>query len=127
MKNKLKTGNLGFLLVVLLIITIVEVYETKSFIKPVISITGSVTDLQNGSAIDTKINVYDKDNKIKYRTKTYKASDGKFFVTGLVPGENYTIEIDAKDYHNLKQNIELPASDKYLEIEQNFELNKVTY
>lgn len=127
MKKAIKAPNSLFLLAVILIITLVEVYESKSSLLPVISLTGIVSDKETGDAIDTRLNIYDKNEKLVFRTKTFKETGGKYFITGLNPGNDYKVVISSREYENLETSISLPKSERYLEVEKDFLLVPENY
>jgi len=68
--------------------------------------------------IKAKIKVLNEDGKIVARTN----SSGKYFVTGLKPGNLYTFQIYGSGYFFQTYDIFIPNTDKYQELSKDFTL-----
>lgn len=116
MKKAIKLPSSLFLVVVILVTTLIELYQAKSNLLPVISITGIVSDKNTGIAIDTRLKIYDQNDDLVVRTKTFEETGRKYFITGLNSGNDYKVVISSRKYKDLKTSVSLPESEKYLEI-----------
>ncbi|MDC1067673.1 OmpA family protein [Candidatus Kapabacteria bacterium] len=90
----------------------------SQFTLTVVSVTGITTDEISGENIVANITIKDKNGKIINRTK----STGKYFATGLKPGNNYQMEINSKGYFIKSYELIIPNSDKYEELSRDFTL-----
>ncbi|MFC2131696.1 hypothetical protein ACFLSQ_09700 [Bacteroidota bacterium] len=88
-------------------------------IKPVVSITGTISDKITGKAVAIKIYIYKEEGK-KIGIVKSNILDGSFFITGLKPAEKYILSLEAKGYINRKIEIATPAVSEYEEIERDF-------
>jgi OmpA-OmpF porin, OOP family len=98
----------------------VQTYISKAqLIKTVVSVTGRVLDEATHGPIATTLEVFDKTGNKVNRVKSNE-KDGYYFITGLKPGETYSIrnliDFNAKQrYFGQKMTITIPATDKYSE------------
>ncbi len=88
------------------------------FTQTVVSLTGTTIDEITKEAAKVQIKVYDKSGKQTGRTR----SSGKYFLTGLKPGNTYSIEVYGKGYFLKEYEIIVPPTDKYTEISRDFVL-----
>jgi outer membrane protein OmpA-like peptidoglycan-associated protein len=60
------------------------------------------------------------DGKKVSKGKTNPAQNGYYFVTGLKPGEKYTIKFEDPAYFKQEFQIDIPATNKYAEFSRDF-------
>ncbi len=87
------------------------------FTKLVVSLTGNILDAINKQPITVELQALDKTGKIVYRGKSNK---GYYFITGLKPGETYTMKFGDFNYFNQTHDVEIPKTDKYSEFSHDF-------
>ena len=91
-----------------------------SSIKTVVTLTGSVLSDVNHKPVSCEIEAYDESGKRVYKGKSNAAENGYYFITGLKPGEKYSINFVDMNYLRMKQVVELPVTDKYTEFSHDF-------
>lgn len=100
------------------ILIVLSTLSYAQFINTVISVRGITTNSVDKKPIKAKIKVLNEDGKIITRTN----SNGKYFVTGLKPGNLYTFQIYGSGYFFQTYDIFIPNTDKYQELSKDFTL-----
>jgi OmpA-OmpF porin, OOP family len=88
------------------------------FTQTVVSLTGTTIDDLTKKPAKVQIKVFDMSGKQVGRTR----SSGKYFLTGLKPGNTYSLEVYGKGYFFKEYEIKVPPTDKYAEISRDFVL-----
>ncbi len=86
--------------------------STAQFTSTVVSLTGSVIDQYSKKPVALTIEVLDSDGE-KFTKAKSNAKDGYYFLTGLKPGNKYTVQITDMRYLKFIHEIEIPNTDKY--------------
>ena len=69
--------------------------------------------------------VFDKNGNRVYYGRTKKENDGYYYVTGLKSGKEYTfVFTENKEYGKRKEKVEIPETEKFMEIERDFLIAK---
>ncbi|MCX6146546.1 MAG: hypothetical protein NTW25_04755, partial [Candidatus Kapabacteria bacterium] len=97
-----------------------SLYLSNSQVSTIISVTGIVTDAIDKKPLKLNLVFKDKDENIVFRTKSNEATNGSYFATGLKPGMKYIISINGPGYFAEDFELEIPSSDKYLELSKDF-------
>jgi outer membrane protein OmpA-like peptidoglycan-associated protein len=97
-----------------------SLYLSNSQVSTIISVTGIVTDAIDKKPLKLNLVFKDKDENIVFRTKSNEATNGSYFATGLKPGMKYIISINGTGYFAEDFELEIPSSDKYLELSKDF-------
>ena len=101
------------------IFAILLVYSVSAqFTQTVVSVTGIVKSGIDDKNLSASIVVTDMNGKIVTKTR----ANGKYFITGLKPGEIYELTIDAKGYFKYSYELQVPNTDKYSELSRDFAL-----
>lgn len=87
------------------------------YMETVVSVTGVVKNVENAPVSGNVIVTNDKGETIN-KTRC----NGKYFITGLKPGETYNITIDSKGYFENTFEINVPNTDKYNELSKDVEM-----
>lgn len=87
------------------------------FTSTVVSLTGSVLDQGSKKPTSTQIEVYDKDGD-KFTKAKSNSKDGYYFITGLKPGETYSVRVVDIKYLKNSFDFTVPNTDKYSEYSQ---------
>lgn len=90
------------------------------FTNTVVSISGVVKDSEHKN-ISGWVIVSDADGKTVNRARC----NGKYFITGLKPGQTYSITVDAKGYFENNYDLVVPNTDKYSELSKDFEMKEM--
>jgi outer membrane protein OmpA-like peptidoglycan-associated protein len=93
--------------------------SAQSAICTVITLTGQMLNANTLTAVECSYGLYDATGKKVGQTNRSSASDG-YLVTGLRPGESYTIRIEDPRYFKQEYKIDLPKTSKYAEISKDF-------
>lgn len=94
----------------------------SQFVKAVVSVTGNVKDDLTKKAVAAEIKVFDNTGKKVNSVKSNPYEDGYYFITGLTPGNSYTLEMTSKAHLKEIFTISVPNTDKFLEISRDFNL-----
>lgn len=89
----------------------------SQFTQTVVSLTGIVKDVKN-APLQGWVIVTNQNGETINKTRC----NGKYFITGLKPGETYNIEVDAKGYFQNSFELNVPNTDKYNELSKDFEM-----
>jgi outer membrane protein OmpA-like peptidoglycan-associated protein len=60
--------------------------------------------------------ILDENNKKITSTKSNASENGMYYITGLKPGRKYYLSVNQPEYFKEKIEIQIPNTDKYLEI-----------
>lgn len=93
-----------------------------SSIKTVVSLTGSILNKESNKPVSVTFEAYNSQGKRVYRGKSNATENGYFFITGLQPGETYTIKFIDMDYLRSEEQFTLPMTDKYAEFSKDFQV-----
>lgn len=94
----------------------------SQFVKVVVSVTGNIKDEVSKKGIPVVIKVFDNTGKKVNEVKSNPFEDGYYFITGLVPGNNYNLELISSSHFKEIFNLSVPNTDKFLEISRDFNL-----
>lgn len=84
----------------------------------VVSVTGYVYDALSREAVNgVKVTFTDADSK---QTSSITHTGGYYLVTGLKPGQKYTIRIERAGYFQTEHQFQAPNTEKYAEISRDF-------
>lgn len=98
---------------------ILFVVANSQFTLTVVSVSGVTKDEITDSPVVADIFVKDKTGKTINRTKS---NGGKYFITGLKPGNEYSVELKSNGYFLKSYELIIPNTDKYEEISRDFTL-----
>lgn len=111
-------------LAVLLLGSTYQISEAQ-FIQVVVSLTGKIKDITTQEPISVRIEAFDKEGNRVYYGRSKKENDGYYYVTGLKSGKEYTfVFTENKKYGKIKEQVEIPETDKFMEIEKDFLIAK---
>lgn len=103
-------------------ISTVVVEAQISSIKTVVSLTGSMLNKENNEPVSVTFEAYNSQGKRVYRGKSNATENGYYFITGLQPGETYTIKFIDMEYLRSEEQYTLPVTDKYTEFSRDFQV-----
>lgn len=89
-------------------------------IKLVVSLTGSVIDHHTRDYVTIRYEVFDTSGKRIARGRSNSAEKGYYFITGLKPGQQYTIKFFDMAYLRTEYRFDIPYTDKYAEYSKDF-------
>ncbi len=89
-------------------------------IKLVVSLTGSVIDHQTRDYVTIRYEVFDEKGKRVARGRTNGLAKGYYFITGLKPGQKYSIKFFDMNYLRTEYKFDIPYTDKYAEYSKDF-------
>lgn len=92
----------------------------QQFTNTVVSLTGRVYDYVSRQPLSMNILVLDYQGKKVQTTKSNAADNGNYYITGLKPGETYFLTFTNPGYFKEKFQIEIPNTDKYIEVSRDF-------
>lgn len=90
-------------------------------IKLVVAMEGVVRDFSTKKPTCVVVSFYDKTKK-KVGWSKSNSTTGKYHVSGLKPGEYYTIKIESFDYIPDSYDVILPNVEEYTVFEKDFEV-----
>lgn len=93
---------------------------TTAQMHTTISVTGSVYNAVTQEPVSVFLIVLDENGKRANAARSNAAESGYYFLTGLRPGQKYTINIGQKEYFKEQFPIEIPNTDSYVEISRDF-------
>jgi len=102
------------LILILLVFSVNCLYS--QFTQTVVSISGEVSNEIDNTPLKGWVIVTDSEGKIVTKSR----SNGKYFITGLKPGEVYNIEVDTKGFFKNNFELAVPNTDKYSELSRDF-------
>lgn len=91
------------------------------FTSTVVSLTGSVLDRSSHKPVSLQIDVLDANGE-KYTKAKSNSKDGYYFITGLKPGQTYTVNITDLKYLKNSMLFEVPNTDKYSEYSKDIQM-----
>ncbi len=94
--------------------------SVAQFSKLIVSLTGTVKDEVTGKPVDVEMEVYDDQGKICDKKNIKASNEGKYFLTGLNPGRNYSVRIASTEYLNQEFTMAIPNTNKYAEFSRDF-------
>lgn len=101
-------------LLILLVFSLNTVYS--QFTQTVVSLSGEVKNEIDSKPLQGWVIVTGQDGKVVNKSRC----NGKYFITGLKPGEVYNIEIDTKGFFANNFELAVPNTDKYSELSKDF-------
>lgn len=84
------------------------------FTSTVVSLTGSILEQSTKKPAGIQIEVFDKDGERFTKAKS-NSKDGYYFITGLKPGETYSIRVVDMKYLKTSFDFAVPTTEKYSE------------
>lgn len=96
----------------------------QSAIGTVATLTGFVLDATTLLPVESNYSVYDANGKKIGQSRRASAADG-FLVTGLQPGETYTLRVEDPRYFKQEFAVAVPKSNKYAEISKDLIVRKL--
>lgn len=112
--NKLKITIIAFTLFLLL--------SSQGFIKTTVALTGNVFNKVTKIGETCNILVYDENGNRASATRSIGSQNGYYYLPGLKPGQKYNIQLRKKGFMKENINIEIPNSDKYVELSRDFQI-----
>jgi len=106
--------------VLFLVLFVFHAEAQISSIKTVVSLTGSILDDETHKPVSVRFEAYSAEGKRVYRGKSNEAENGYYFITGLKPGEEYTIKFTDMKYLRQEMKVTIPLTDKYEEFSRDF-------
>lgn len=108
------------------VIVVGSSYEAnaQSAIGTVVTISGFVLDHNTLLPVEANYSVYDAKGGKVGQPRRANASDG-YLVTGLKPGESYTIRVEDPRYFKDEFVVALPSAGKYTEVSKDFIVRKM--
>lgn len=91
----------------------------QSAIGTVVTLSGYILNGNTLAPVESNYSLYDVNNKKVGQSNRSNAIDG-YLVTGLHPGESYTIKIEDPRYFKQEFKVEIPKTSKYVEISKDF-------
>lgn len=116
MKNILKLS--AFLVFVSLIFPVNDL--SAQLVGPVVSLQGNVFNQVTREPVTVYLWVLDENGERVNATRSNSAENGYYYLTGLKPGNKYTVLLRSRDYLIEKHEIELAKSNRYQEISKDF-------
>jgi outer membrane protein OmpA-like peptidoglycan-associated protein len=99
----------------------VNTYNSYSqMLHTVVALTGNVFDAVTKEPVTVFIIVHDENGDIVGATRSNKFENGNYYVTGLKPGNKYTIILKQQKYFMEKYNIQIANTNRYEEISRDF-------
>lgn len=98
--------------------------SAQSAIGTVVTLTGYFLNGATLTPVDVKYSVFDGKGKKVGQTFRSSVADG-YLQTGLKSGQKYTIRVDDPRYFSQEYVIEIPATNKYLELSKDFVVRKI--
>jgi outer membrane protein OmpA-like peptidoglycan-associated protein len=86
----------------------------------VVALTGNVMDQVSKEPVNVRLECWDQNNKRIYKGNSNAAQGGYYYMTGLKPGQTYTIKFSDLEYFKEEFTIEIPSTDKYQEFSRDF-------
>lgn len=90
--------------------------SNAQFTQTVVSITGLCFDSEDNKELNGWIILKNPDGKILTKAR----ANGKYFITGLKPGEQYQLEVQIQGYFQYNFDLVVPNTDKYQELSRDF-------
>jgi outer membrane protein OmpA-like peptidoglycan-associated protein len=103
---------------------VIEPKVDKKFASNVTILKGVVTDASSKEPLNAVIVITDNEKNEIVSTFQSNSATGKYLVP-LPSGRNYGIAVTMEDYLFYSENVDLPASKAYQEIEKNIELSRL--
>ena len=92
----------------------------SQFSRDIVSLTGTVTDINTKNPVSVTMSVFDNAGKLVVKTETNK--QGFYFITELAPGKAYTMQFGGLDYFSHSFHIDIPNVQRYEEYSRDFQL-----
>ena len=108
------------LIILVSLMMLLGISVQAQFFKTVVSITGNVLDATTHRPIQVQLILLDENNKRINSTKSTPSENGNYFIQGLKPGKKYFISINQPEYFKEKYEVDVPNTDKYIEISKDF-------
>lgn len=113
------------IIAIIAIFGLISTYKVSEaqFINIVMSLTGNVLDMATNQPISMRLEAFDSKGDRIYYGRTKAENNGYYFITGLKPGNEYTLKFsDNEKYADTKEIVQLPKSDSYQEIKKDFRI-----
>ncbi|MDC1067986.1 OmpA family protein [Candidatus Kapabacteria bacterium] len=96
--------------------------SSQGFIKTTVALTGNVFNEVTKVGETCNILVYDKDGNRASATRSIGSQNGYYYLPSLKPGEEYTVKLMKKGFMKELYKIQIPNSDKYVELSKDFQV-----
>ncbi len=93
---------------------------SAQFINTVVGLTGSIFNEIDHNPVTVKLVVLDEAGKKINSAKSNAFENGYYYIAGLKPGTKYKVKIENDGYLEDVFNVQVPNTDKYLEISKDF-------
>jgi len=115
-----------YLIVISILLMVFVVENYASLLKPVLSVKGKILEANTEQGISAKITLYNLEGEIKFRTKASSSKNGKYYMTGLMPNEEYIMKITPNTgYLEVAIKIRTPKTNQFDEIDKDIEIKKI--
>ncbi|MDZ4744825.1 MAG: hypothetical protein SGJ05_02350 [bacterium] len=114
MKHIIKTS-----VVLLFVLAAAVATYAQSAIGTVVTLSGYILNGNTLSPVESGYSLYDATGKKVGQSNRSNANDG-YLVTGLKPGQTYTIKIEDPRYFKQEFKVDIPTTSKYVEISKDF-------
>lgn len=112
--------KLIYLILFFLISITNNILSQDSFLKVVVALTGNIYNEVTLEPVTVFIKVFDENGNRVASTRSNSAENGYYYITGLKPGKKYTLNITQQDFFKEIHQIEIPLTDRYVEISRDF-------
>lgn len=113
-------------IITLLLVTIIMLtssgFAFSQWTKVVVALKGNIFDAISKQPVGVEILVYDNTGKKVNQTKSSKSEEGYYYITGLIPGNTYSIDFKSDEYLFENLSVSIPNTDKYLEISRDLNM-----
>jgi outer membrane protein OmpA-like peptidoglycan-associated protein len=106
-------------LLIIIFVIILVLPARAQFTKAIVSLTGEVIDQTDRRPATVTMVVYNSEGEEVQKTKT-NSRTGYYFITGLHPGKNYTIDFVSGEYLDEKHLVKIPPTKRYAEFSRDF-------
>jgi outer membrane protein OmpA-like peptidoglycan-associated protein len=93
--------------------------NAQGTINTVVTVAGHIVNAASLEPVECSYGVYDASGRKVGQTRRATISNG-YLVTGLQPGERYTLRIEDPRFFKQDYTIEIPKTSKYLEVSKDF-------
>ena len=109
-------------LVLLIIVTLgIETLPTKAqLLNTVVALTGNVFNTITKEPVTAFVLAKDQNGKLVQATRSNSFNNGYYYLTGLKPGQKYTIILNKPKFFKEVTEVDIPNTDKYEEISKDF-------
>lgn len=106
-------------IVLLCVVATAACVYAQSAIGTVVTLSGYILNGNTLAPVESNYSLYDVNGKKVGQSNRSNAIEG-YLVTGLRPGESYTIKIEDPRYFKQEFKVDIPKTSKYVEISKDF-------